>query len=120
MTTTLANQLARINLATSGSMQRAQVVTLEIGAQDRFLGSRKSPTHSPNSANTNFPDFWFWADYGLHGSNPIHGEARDDLGKLEECKVRFADKPEIDPSVQVIGLRMNCGSSTFGWFADQT
>jgi hypothetical protein len=56
----------------------------------------------------------------LHGSNPIHGEARDDLGKLEECKVRFADKPEIDPSVQVIGLRMNCGSSTFGWFADQT
>jgi hypothetical protein len=41
MTTTLANQLARINLATSGSMQSAQVVTLEIGAQDRFLGSRK-------------------------------------------------------------------------------
>jgi hypothetical protein len=33
MTTTLANQLPRINLANGGSMQSAQVVTLKSGQQ---------------------------------------------------------------------------------------
>src|SRR6202171_1790369 len=42
------------------------------------------------------PNTWFLANHGLHGSNPIHGEARDDLGKLEESKVRLADtRPEL-------------------------
>ena len=48
----------------------------------------------------------FRASNGLHGSNPIHGEARDDLGKLEECKVRIADHPKmtsISSSTRVVG-----------------
>jgi hypothetical protein len=32
-------------------------------------------------------------DHGLHGNNQISGEAQDVLWKLEECKVRIADKP---------------------------
>jgi len=38
-----------------------------------------------------------WADYGLHGNNQISGEAQDVLWKLEACKVRIADNPEIMP-----------------------
>jgi hypothetical protein len=34
MTTTLANQLTRINLANGGSMQSAQVVTLQTAQQN--------------------------------------------------------------------------------------
>jgi hypothetical protein len=38
MTTTLANQLPRINLANGGSMESAQAVTLKSGQQNGFLG----------------------------------------------------------------------------------
>src|SRR5258707_8507827 len=46
MTTTLANQLPRINLANGGSMQSAQVVTLKSGQQNASSVASKSPTHS--------------------------------------------------------------------------
>src|ERR1700675_1060701 len=43
MTTTLANQLPRINLANGGSMQSAQVVTLKSGQQNASSVDAKSP-----------------------------------------------------------------------------
>src|SRR6266481_8949182 len=46
MTTTLANQLPRINLANGGSMQSAQVVTLKSGQQNPSSVDSKSPMHS--------------------------------------------------------------------------
>src|SRR5260370_28064354 len=46
MTTTLANQLPRINLANGGSMQSAQVVTLKSGQQNASSVDSKSPMHS--------------------------------------------------------------------------
>src|ERR1039458_10093786 len=46
MTTTLANQLPRINLANGGSMQSAQVVTLKPGQQNASSVDSKSPMHS--------------------------------------------------------------------------
>jgi hypothetical protein len=46
MTTTLANQLPRINLANGGSMPSAQVVTLQSGQQNASSVDSKSPcTH---------------------------------------------------------------------------
>jgi hypothetical protein len=52
MTTTLANQLPRINLANGGSMQSAQVVTLKSGQQKAYS---VSPTlvNSPPSITRN-------------------------------------------------------------------
>src|SRR2546422_7634140 len=46
MTTTLANQLPRINLANGGSMQSAQVVTLKSGQQNASSVDSKSPMHA--------------------------------------------------------------------------
>ena len=46
MTTTLANQLPRINLANGGSMQSAQVVTLKSGQQNASPVDSKSPMRS--------------------------------------------------------------------------
>src|SRR6267378_831848 len=46
MTTTVSNQLPRINLANGGSMQSAQVVTLKSGQQNASSVDSKSPMHS--------------------------------------------------------------------------
>src|ERR1700726_1016790 len=46
MTTTLANQPPRINLANGGSMQSARVVTLTSGQQNASSVDSKSPIHS--------------------------------------------------------------------------
>src|SRR5262249_3383714 len=46
MTTTVANQQPRINLANGGSMQSAQVVTLKSGQQNASSVDSKSPMHS--------------------------------------------------------------------------
>src|SRR5260370_21916376 len=46
MTTTLANQLPRINLANGGSMQSAQVVTVKCGQQNASSVDSKSPMQS--------------------------------------------------------------------------
>lgn len=46
MTTTLASQLPRINLAIDRSMQSAQVVTLKSGQQNASSVDSKSPMHS--------------------------------------------------------------------------
>src|SRR5260370_26741962 len=46
MTTTVANQLPRINLANGGSMQSAQVVTLKSGQQNASSFDSKSPMQS--------------------------------------------------------------------------
>jgi hypothetical protein len=44
-------------------------------------------------ASEGFQSSGFRASNGLHGNNQITGEAQDALWKLEECKVRIADKP---------------------------
>src|SRR3981189_2397217 len=46
MTTTLANQLPRINLANGESMQSAQVAALKSGQQNASSVDSKSPMHS--------------------------------------------------------------------------
>ena len=46
MTTTVANQQPRINLADGGSTQSAQVVTLKSGEQNASSVDSKSPMHS--------------------------------------------------------------------------
>src|SRR6267143_6281836 len=46
MTTTVANQQPRINLANGGSTQSAQVVTLKSGQQNASSVDSKSPMHS--------------------------------------------------------------------------